>query len=376
MSRKKIEFIFADGTHPIVKYKDFEKNYIFWFKEFLYTKTNHLSDIKVINKEQFKFEKNKLLSLNTIDEIKELVNNLSKNGFKGLKQYFNTNLKLLNFLKKHKFKSIEQINTSAIVEFMKEELDGLSGPTKRNTLVGIKNFLAFIEDNNYIDGSNSHSFNISKNVFKTLKIPRKPKIAFIHPKDELPQFIEAIERVNWIETDKARNRLLIKVLLFTGIRVDEALSLKNKNVHLDIKNNLVLNIVGKGNKPRSVLVSNKLILNDYMQWTNSNKFASSEEDYFFNTISGKKLTDYFSGRLVKSVLQEANISKKEKNSNHLLRHTCFTMLASSKKYDAMQLKKFADHENIATTEIYIHLGDEIVKEMSENMVNILESLSS
>ena len=69
MSKKKIEFIFADGTHPIVKYKDFEKNYIFWFKEFLYTKTNHLSDIKVINKEQFKFEKNKLLSLNTIDEI-------------------------------------------------------------------------------------------------------------------------------------------------------------------------------------------------------------------------------------------------------------------------------------------------------------------
>ena len=39
MSRKKIEFIFADGTHPIVKYKDFEKNYIFWLKEFLYKKT-------------------------------------------------------------------------------------------------------------------------------------------------------------------------------------------------------------------------------------------------------------------------------------------------------------------------------------------------
>jgi site-specific recombinase XerD len=52
------------------------------------------------------------------------------------------------------------------------------------------------------------------------------------------------------------------------------------------------------------------------------------------------------------------------------------MLASSKKYDAMQLKKFADHENMATTEIYVHLGDEIVKEMSENMVDILDSLIS
>jgi hypothetical protein len=55
MSKKKIEFIFADGTHPIVKYKDFEKNYIFWFKEFLYTKTNHLSDIKVIINEKKKW---------------------------------------------------------------------------------------------------------------------------------------------------------------------------------------------------------------------------------------------------------------------------------------------------------------------------------
>ena len=32
--------------------------------------------------------------------------------------------------------------------------------------------------------------------------------------------------------------------------------------------------------------------------------------------------------------------------------------------------------DLMNTEIYIHLGDEIVKEMSENMVEVLESLNS
>ncbi len=70
--------------------------------------------------------------------------------------------------------------------------------------------------------------------------------------DELKKFLEAIENSDF-KNNTIRNKLIIKIIIFTGIRVSEAINIKLKDISEE--NELyIIRIRAKGNKYRVVMI--------------------------------------------------------------------------------------------------------------------------
>ena len=69
--------------------------------------------------------------------------------------------------------------------------------------------------------------------------------------------MEAIENAEF-KSNANRNKLIIKIIIFTGIRVSEALNLKRKDIAEDGEL-YVIRIRGKGNKYCVVMIKRRLI---------------------------------------------------------------------------------------------------------------------
>ncbi len=75
----------------------------------------------------------------------------------------------------------------------------------------------------------------------------------------LIRFLSAINNFEFSDNTAYRNRLIIKIIIYTGIRVSEMLNLKLKDIFNE-KDVYMLQIRGKGNKPRVVMIK-KILLN-------------------------------------------------------------------------------------------------------------------
>ncbi len=103
----------------------------------------------------------------------------------------------------------------------------------------------------------------------------------------------------------------------------------------------------------------------------------NRSEYLFSTKTGKAINDRYLNTLVENTLDVAGIKTKEKKGPHLLRHSCATWLIVIAGFDIAKLQIYMGHEDINTTKKYVHLDDEVVKEMSRKANEILgENYSS
>ena len=70
---------------------------------------------------------------------------------------------------------------------------------------------------------------------------------------------------------------LIKTILYTGIRVGEAISISQKDFMKD-GDSYIIQVRGKGNKPRVVMIKERIIKSDLSMWLD---FRNCEENLFF-----------------------------------------------------------------------------------------------
>jgi len=151
-----------------------------------------------------------------------------------------------------------------------------------------------------------------------------------------------------------RNKTIMAIMLFAGLRVSEVVNLRPGDINLG--RNKFRVVSGKGGKDRD------LYINDYLSILLSKwRDIRPKGNYFFSTLKGKKLLTRYIQTMVKRYSIKSGITKNV--SPHTLRHTYATQFYREKK-DIESLRKILGHEDISTTTIYITLsGLDIEKDM-------------
>ena len=136
------------------------------------------------------------------------------------------------------------------------------------------------------------------------------------------------------------------------MRVSELIDLKISDLFLE--ENLI-KVLGKGNKERFVPVSKtakKLIVEYIESIRNFKKIRKGYEDTLFISNRGKKLTRVMIYTILNNLAIEIDLKKKI--SPHVLRHSFATHLIENGA-DIISIQKMMGHENIITTEKYLHI---------------------
>lgn len=140
-----------------------------------------------------------------------------------------------------------------------------------------------------------------------------------------------------------RASALVHTLLDTGVRVEEALTLVSADVDLE---NLVLRVLGKGNKPRYVPISHEL---RKVIWRYLN--AVGREHHVFSTRNGSRLSYRNAYRDVKALCAKAGVEGRHVHP-HAFRH-CFAVTYVRRGGDIYRLSRILGHSSISTTQLYL-----------------------
>lgn len=163
----------------------------------------------------------------------------------------------------------------------------------------------------------------------------------------------------------ARNKAIIATFFETGIR---NLELCNLNI-TDVRDRVIL-VRGKGNKERYVPISPMLkkILIKYeriRQGYIKNKFI--EDDAYFLSRNGKRLTAETTERVVKITGENARIRKEIRCSPHTIRHYFAQFMLSKAKLDLYTVSRLLGHETLTITKRYLQsINDKEIVNMSSN----------
>lgn len=194
---------------------------------------------------------------------------------------------------------------------------------------------------------------INCDFLSKITLPKKEKKLPVYLHDDELSKILNLPQNNLLQV---RNSLIIHLLYSSGMRVSELTNLKlaDYNQHENI-----FKILGKGNKERLVIFSNKAkqLLDMYLDLR---KFVNCE--YLLVNKNSNKLTP----RGVQLILSD--ISKKYLGHNklhpHMLRHTFATKLLN-KGMDIRALQELLGHTNLNTTQIYTHVAKNKLSEVYE-----------
>ena len=151
-----------------------------------------------------------------------------------------------------------------------------------------------------------------------------------------------------------RNSALVALMLDTGIRTQEAIDLPLAAGDLYLKGRL--RVIGKGNKER--LIQFEPANREYMtSWLKKRHLQSAKktfEDRLFVSERGGMMFQQTVYYAINKMLKQSNITSKQQNGGHLLRHTAASAMLA-KGMALMQVKENLGHSTLLTTEKYLHL---------------------
>jgi integrase/recombinase XerC len=235
-------------------------------------------------------------------------------------------------------------------------------PLNQITHTFIRSWLASLKDEGLSAKSINRKISTLKSFFKyQVKIgavKQTPMAKVISPKAEkrLPNFVAdkdittLFEHVEFPDTWKGQTeRLLLSLFYQTGMRLNEAIQLKEGSVNFS---NNTLKILGKGNKERVIPIQKELKneLQDYLKKKKTN-FDSSASDNLLVSEKGKPLQPRAVYTSVKAYL--SLVTTIQKRSPHVLRHTFATHLMNNGA-DLNAVKELLGHSSLAATQVYTH----------------------
>lgn len=227
----------------------------------------------------------------------------------------------------------------------------------------IRSWIVYLVDKSVSTSTINRKLSTLKSFYKYLLkegvIDENPMIKIIAPKSNkrLPEFVGK-ENMNHLFEDiefeegfvGKRDKLIIEMLYFTGMRLSELINIKDLDVDLQ---NQQIKVLGKRNKERlipfSLVLQNSI--EDYLKIRNKDINQSEQKIYFFVTQKGKKVYEKLVYRAVNSYL--GKVSTLRKKSPHVLRHTFATHMLNNGA-DLNAIKELLGHSNLAATQIYTH----------------------
>ena len=222
-----------------------------------------------------------------------------------------------------------------------------SSKSQARILSGIKSFYHYLSIENVID----------VNPCDKIDRPRiERKLPDTLSPDEINDIINSVDLSN---PHGERNRTILETLYSCGLRVSELINLKCSKLFLE-DGFLIVN--GKGNKERAVPLNKILIkyLKNYIRLIRSHQdIETGHEDFVFLNNRGKQLTRMMIFTIVKKHTEKAGIKKKI--SPHTFRHSFASHLLQGGA-DLRAIQTMLGHESISTTEIYMHIDRDFVRQ--------------
>jgi integrase/recombinase XerC len=209
---------------------------------------------------------------------------------------------------------------------------GLKSVSVNRKISSLKSYFKFIEMSGFSDYN------------PTLKIT-SPKTS-----KRLPVFIEKNNIDNLLDNnffnndfEGRRDKLIIELFYFTGIRLSELLSINVSDINF---NNSSVKVLGKRNKERLIPLTFELSQNlkNFISQNNLSKFLFTDKKH-------KKLYSKKVYRIVNFYISK--VSSLKKRSPHILRHSFATHMLNNGA-DINAIKELLGHSNLSATQIYTH----------------------
>ena len=224
--------------------------------------------------------------------------------------------------------------------------------SRKRIVASIKSFYNFLSKNNE---------NIDLDIINELKGPRLDQslprpIEFKNIKEIMDE-INSIKDDNWI---KKRNIALISIIYGCGLRINEALSIKLKDIPKNTSKGYI-KIIGKGNKERIVPLINYVMkkINEYIS---SYPFNWNDENYLFLGKNQKKLNSGVFQRDFRKIRKKLGLN--EKFTPHALRHSFATHMLESGA-DVRTIQKLLGHKSLKSTQIYTEVSQTQLSKLYE-----------
>ena len=219
----------------------------------------------------------------------------------------------------------------------------ITNKTVNRKVSSLKSFYKFLKKTKQID-SNPLSKHQSLKVSKKIPFTQNEIDLVINKIGENKDFVAV------------RNKLIVEIFYSSGIRREELINLKEKDVNI---HNKTLKVLGKRNKERYVPLLNSVTktLNNYLELKQNYK---TSVDNLFITEKGNKLYETLVYRVINSYF--SNVSSKVKKSPHILRHSFATHLLNEGA-DLNSVKELLGHSSLASTQVYTHNSLDSLKKM-------------
>jgi integrase len=182
-------------------------------------------------------------------------------------------------------------------------------------------------------------------------------------KEELPRFLKALD-----EQEDKLSVAAIKLLLFTGGRKNEILSLQWSQVKLDEKRLFLPNT--KNGRSRSIILNDKAvtILRELDAQRDCHPRAK-ESTYLIPSRNGAKKPYIYDLR--KPFVTTCEAAGIEGLRIHDLRHS-FATLAIQGGASLYDVQKLLGHSDISMTQRYAHMADESLQRATDNMAGVID----
>jgi integrase/recombinase XerC len=161
--------------------------------------------------------------------------------------------------------------------------------------------------------------------------------------DEQKRLVRTLEQ--W---PSLRDRAVVTLLLYTGIRAGECAALNLADVQISARRGRVIVREGKGNRYREVPL-NAVVRPIITQWLHerAQRFPETTEAAVFLTRQGRRL----GVRPINLLLHQVGTAAGIHLSAHVLRHTCLTNLVRQ-GIDLVVVAELAGHRRLDTTRRY------------------------
>ncbi|MDR3186827.1 MAG: tyrosine recombinase XerC [Holosporaceae bacterium] len=216
--------------------------------------------------------------------------------------------------------------------------NGLAARSNVRALSSIKSFFRYLARRNLVD-------------LKVIYSVRRPKLARLLPKPvEEKTLLNFLNQDSFFDSDREwvtqRDRALYSLLYCTGLRINEALSIKTREIAPEMK------IRTKGQKERIIILL-PLVLDRIERYVDSCPH-NLREGFLFVGVRGKRLH----ASSVDNRLQKLRLiyNLPDHASAHSFRHSFATHLLQNGA-DLRSVQELLGHESLSSTQIYTDIDD-------------------
>lgn len=161
--------------------------------------------------------------------------------------------------------------------------------------------------------------------------------------------LEEVKIHSYRYKETVRDRLILELLITTGIRVSELCDLRKNDIMFSMN---MIKIYGKGSRERIIPIYYHTLIDAIQLYLDVFSEELIQSEYFFLNKRKKRLSTQSVRNMLKKYCVLLNIN--QNITPHMFRHTFATMLLDQ-DVDCRYIQRILGHSSILTTQIYTHV---------------------